>query len=506
MVTAAESQSCFGGGTREQTGSRKRIWLWRLIILLGIWQSGMILLGVVAPFFLGGIPLQRFAYADHPEIQKLIDSRFSERKELLLTIQEHRSNYSEYLARIDDDLQCLFGSSGPDKPPAFAVKDQWWNACGKTVYVSVSRDWAAGGINAASFPWYTEEAMRWLDAAENYKGYQGSDWRDRIIKLRSLHCIGRHDFEGAARIAALRANSHAGRQERLAESITAVANDPDSFRVFLDMIAELDRSYFFDGTSIRRDLYWKAYDRATTDAERIEVMLLLAADYGDWHAEPEDSVTHSLYTVCAGLANRDPSHTRALSRALTALAEFANRRGERSTAIAMYGAVADQYPRTTSWGVAVFNRGYLLQQSGQYAACVDALKPIFDSAVNDFEPGPHLMEAYRNYRHRSARLIADAYKKMYNYPLAWWWELRAVEDFPYRTWCGTCAWGESRASFYRLLKASAAAGPVVFAAHVVSSPAKNWRLWCLLLVLYFVWRRLRKWRSRIHQRRYAHME
>ena len=102
--------------------------------------------------------------------------------------------------------------------------------------------------------------------------------------------------------------------------------------------------------------------------------------------------------------------------------------------------LAEPIPPAT-WGKITFNLGLAYASLGDVDASVQAFATIFDSAVDDREPGGSLMEEFRNYRYWASfeisRVLAEAGRLE---------EARAAvrscrEDYPYQAHCATC--GES---------------------------------------------------------------
>lgn len=96
-------------------------------------------------------------------------------------------------------------------------------------------------------------------------------------------------------------------------------------------------------------------------------------------------------------------------------------------------------PRTVAaWPKAVFNLGVLKARQADYSQAIEYFKEVLQSHPNDKEPGGDLMQAYRNYSHRSAMQISACYEKMGDYRKALRYAWLAQRRYPYLSWCGTC--------------------------------------------------------------------
>ena len=96
-------------------------------------------------------------------------------------------------------------------------------------------------------------------------------------------------------------------------------------------------------------------------------------------------------------------------------------------------------PETVSaWPKAVFNLGILEMNQAHYSTAIEYFHGMLRSHPNDKEPGGNIMEAYRNYSHRSVLGISQCYEKMGNYRQALRYARLAKTQYPYLSWCGTC--------------------------------------------------------------------
>jgi len=112
--------------------------------------------------------------------------------------------------------------------------------------------------------------------------------------------------------------------------------------------------------------------------------------------------------------------------------------GDRRTANSLWSRVHQRYPLTSSWGIATFNSGITHKEAGRYQEAIGAFGELLYGGVNDFEPSPNLMEAYRNYRHRACVQVSDCYEAIGDYDNALDYAYMARDKYPYESWCGTC--------------------------------------------------------------------
>ena len=115
--------------------------------------------------------------------------------------------------------------------------------------------------------------------------------------------------------------------------------------------------------------------------------------------------------------------------------------GDAESAIVSWREIESDYPGTASWPKAIFNLGIALKEAEDYQAAIEQFEKMFaeDAIVNDLEPGAHLMEAYRSYRHRTMWQIGDCYMALEDYEAALAAYRLTDTTYPLQSWCGTCA-------------------------------------------------------------------
>jgi tetratricopeptide (TPR) repeat protein len=91
-----------------------------------------------------------------------------------------------------------------------------------------------------------------------------------------------------------------------------------------------------------------------------------------------------------------------------------------------------------AWPKAVFNLGILEMREANYDKAVTYFNEVLQCRPNDKEPGGNIMEAYRNYSHRSALQISMCYERMGQSRQALYYARLAKTRYPYFSWCGTC--------------------------------------------------------------------
>ncbi len=101
-------------------------------------------------------------------------------------------------------------------------------------------------------------------------------------------------------------------------------------------------------------------------------------------------------------------------------------------------------------GKARFNLGLTLRTEKKYAEAIKVFENILSSAVDDREPGEHLMEEFMNYRYRSCLQISACYEAQSNLPKALAYAELARGKYRYEAHCGTCAEGAEKSLNARL--------------------------------------------------------
>ncbi len=219
-----------------------------------------------------------------------------------------------------------------------------------------------------------------------------------------------------------------------------IERDRNDLEAWLEVIPALGTMLGGDTYTVARlELYWRLWDRVASDELRARVLLGLDSEIGsDWeNGYPGRMITQTLVTASARLLAREAS-SELKSRAVCRVADAAQGTGREALAAEIYLRAAQAFPDTSEWGRATFNAGHLLRLIGRPAEAIPVLKTLFPSDVDDLEPAPDIMEAYRNYRHSAARRISRAYEDQEDWVRAYEWMKAAAEKYPYQSWCGTC--------------------------------------------------------------------
>ena len=123
---------------------------------------------------------------------------------------------------------------------------------------------------------------------------------------------------------------------------------------------------------------------------------------------------------------------------------------EYEEAIEIWEEVYYDYIGTTSWGKAAYNIGLAYICLEKYEMAIPYFFDILNSDVNDLEEGQCVMEAYRNYRHKSCLQISYCYEKLKKYEEALEYSILARDKYEYHSWCGTCAMSAARSLEYKI--------------------------------------------------------
>ena len=238
---------------------------------------------------------------------------------------------------------------------------------------------------------------------------------------------------------------------------------------------------------------WDLWNEASTVEQRASVLYLLGRIY---ERDDDPETTRVLYSAGVRLSSSlpaiDPNRQASL---ITGVAKVESNAAKHLVAAALYKKAGEITQDKRLWGISAFNQGALLREAGYGQAAAKVLLGLIESDVNDQDPGGNLMETYRNYRNRAARLIADSYRDRGNLPMLYYWRYKTAQLYPYQSWCGTCLESYRWEETTDLLLGSIQAGPIFFVANLIIFPGRNWFLWPLILFGgALVWLRGRKMR------------
>ena len=99
---------------------------------------------------------------------------------------------------------------------------------------------------------------------------------------------------------------------------------------------------------------------------------------------------------------------------------------------------ARKLPRST-WGMVSNNLGLVLKIEEKYGEAIEVFESILVSDVNDRDPGGHIMENFRNYRHKASIQIALCYEAKGDIPKALEYIELARTKYAFEAHCGNCA-------------------------------------------------------------------
>lgn len=100
--------------------------------------------------------------------------------------------------------------------------------------------------------------------------------------------------------------------------------------------------------------------------------------------------------------------------------------------------IVEKFRETKQFGIAQYNLGVALRRQQKFDAAIAEFQKLFDSPVNDRDPGASVMEIFRNYRHSGARQIALCYEAKGDAAKALEWLMEARNKHKFQSGCGTC--------------------------------------------------------------------
>ncbi len=328
------------------------------------------------------------------------------------------------------------------------------------------------------------------ESPKDVPAYRRDEQRLETVYVNLLVHLGRGELQQAADL--VEAEKYYGLQ--VARDAILKLRDSESFALRLELADKLVRFSHGEYTPpLHCGLYGWALDLAAGDAERAAVAYRLGS-IAQTRTFPVRTVdARKLHVAIVRLSRLPSADRRAHAGALARLGDLEASSEHNLLAAELFHRAAEAYCGGPDWGRAVFNGAYLLRRAGFPVVARNRLADIFDSQVNDREPGSHLMETNRNYRHRSALEMAASFDDTYNFIMAYYWRSLAARKYRFVSWCGTCAWGADAAISRQLRWSSLKAGPLFVAANFVRFPLRNWGYWAAGVAL---WVMITRWRRR----------
>jgi hypothetical protein len=339
------------------------------------------------------------------------------------------------------------------------------------------------------------------DVPEGVPWYQQDQQRIEAVYANLLAHLGRGELDQAAKMAEI--EKLYGLQD-VRETILELRS-LDSFELRMKLADKLVRVWHGEyAPPLHCGLFGWTLELATSDAQRAAVAYRLGQIRQTLTFQLRALDTRQVQVAIVRLSSSADGERRARAGALARLGDMEASQEHHLLAAELFHEAAKAHPGGPEWGRATFNRAYLLRCAGFPVAARTALASIFDSQVNDHEPGGrNLMETNRNYRHRSALETAACFEDTHNFVMAYYWQTLAVKKYRFVSWCGTCRWGADRALSRQLRWSSLKAGPLFMAGNLVCFPLRNLGYWAGGIAACFVvarWRRRRACKLAVRRR------
>lgn len=473
---------------------RKRRILYALLFILMIWQAASFLAAPIVTALNVGMHLPHMETAEYPE--NLLNPSDDRWTAAWATISEALREYDEHLDRLRQEHGYICRgfvehSEWMKRLPCDARQDF---RLGPDRLYSWHEDVVEYALSAAESGFFDELVMQHLVQLSARSDHQAADWQQILRFARVIGFVSLARYQEASTLLGEPKPKPGSREEAVQELLRSLAQCPDDFRVQVSLAnAVAEMPYCSRFTRARAGLYRRAYDSATNDIERTEAIIRFAAHWvGPGQGVSRQGLREAAAVVLAKCEGPRPL----LADNFAAMADAYAATLQNRRAVSLFRLVTQQFPGTPVWGRCVFNEGYILRRMGYPSASIAAFSQIFPSGVNEHDPGPNIMEAYRNYRHRAAQEISGAYADIFDFPRSYYWMYLSSTRYPYQSWCGTCRWSTERKLAIQLLNASLKAGPMFVAGNLLLNPLRNLKLWLTLgvgvLVLRTALRRFRK--------------
>jgi hypothetical protein len=464
----------------------------RVLLALAAWQGLALLLAGIGLLLPDDEAGEGLSGTDRELTASLVEPDAADVEETLRQVERLKRTHREAIELWHRAIKGLLAGGDPmelKKPVKESPRN--WPQYYKRVSESLAGQlWEKRpSLTAVQFGYCDESFIPKLRELPKRKGYSARTWSRAALYAEALIRISQARYEEASALLQDTKGIYPNQVKEVCARLEGLRQDPSNAEEMLglaDVLTRLGYGTWFRPANV--DFYWQVWEKAADDSTRAETLLSLAGLYGYSCPQQDTHTARLLYTASARLAARAAS-AETHSKALGALAGIEAEEGMSARAAELYGVVADRFPGTEPWGRAVFNRGFMLREAGCPARATRVLSVIFDSAVNDRDPTPYIMSAYRNYRNRAAGVTALCWRDRLNYPMEYYWRMMQAVKYPYQSWCGTCRMGARARQTRIMLLSSLKAGPLVAAFNLTYFPRRNWLVWVVLVIAFVVWRR-----------------
>ena len=494
------------GESARRASSRcaRRLWRWRtVLVMLGVWQLAMVLLAAAACVI--GVGKQRPAVSNAD--LDLANSMVSPSAPALEASLTRVAELQELHAAAKQEWRAAMGRVLAGESPKKIAKELNTSAKQATPlyrpflgHLDGEQPMPRLALRAVAYGHYDEAAVPHLRALPALPGHGADTWPRAARFAELLVRIEQGRFQEASQL--LKA-PHAGYEEAVQRArgcLERLQVDALDFEARMDLAGALCRlSYGQWFRSAHMDMYWRLYQTAGDRGRRGRVLLDLASLCCDIPALGDLAFRSDLYVAAGRLLARQEGCADQQAAAIAGLADLEERTKNRERAMALYGAVSRDLTMTPAWGRSTFNYGLLLREAGYPTLAAEVMRGILSSGVNDAEPAPCIMAAYRNYRHNAAVEISRSYGDRCDFPREYYWRWLASRRHPYLTWCGTCRRSEEKTARRELAVSSLRAGPLFFVFNAAASPRENWAIWCIAGAMGLIWWYFRRRRGGLGQ-------
>ena len=157
----------------------------------------------------------------------------------------------------------------------------------------------------------------------------------------------------------------------------------------------------------------------------------------DYARRSEDVATVQKWIERAARETEQNAHSVAESE--VNLGRDAYERNDLDEAKKRFLLVIQKMPHTNAWADAVFNLARCQQKEKDLKQAIATYRLLLDKAVNNLAPTDNVMSPYKNYHHRACASISICYESLLDFDQALAYYNKANSEFPFQTFCGTCA-------------------------------------------------------------------
>lgn len=223
----------------------------------------------------------------------------------------------------------------------------------------------------------------------------------------------------------------------------------DAIEAFLKSPGDLDAriefvNRFWIGSSLGEGLFWRDAARMLEEilatsppaAQQKKILQLLV------HYAREEKEWNRVDAWSRLALQRFPDDADFAAEIQLALGADAFARNDLPAALDTFRRVAADYRKARCWADVQYNIGFVLMKQKEFADAIPEFAALLRERARNDAPTNDIMSPFKNYQHNACANISRCCEELLDFGKALEYENKAHDEFPFVSFCGTCAMDE----------------------------------------------------------------